>query len=65
MGKCSPGIRPAGARGGPSNQPASELAQAFLEEVERLEKSMSLEERRTLISKLVLGRFTSSLLNRA
>lgn len=65
LGKCSPGIRPAGARGGPSNQPASELAQAFLEEVERLEKSMSLEERRTLISKLVLGRFTSSLLNRA
>ena len=55
-----PGIRPAGARGVSQNPPARLLAEAFMEEVERLEASMSQEERRALISKLVLGRFSSS-----
>lgn len=60
LGKCSPGIRPAGARGVSQNPPARLLAKAFMEEVERLEASMSQEERRSLISRLVLGRFSSS-----
>lgn len=60
LGKCSPGIRPAGARGTAQSPPARLLAKAFMEEVERLEASMSQEERRMLISKLVLGRFSSS-----
>lgn len=60
LGKCFPGIRPAGARGTAQSPPARLLAKAFMEEVERLEASMSEEERRMLISKLVLGRFSSS-----
>lgn len=45
LGKCSPGIRPAGARGVMQSPPARLLAKAFMEEVERLEASMNRREK--------------------
>lgn len=59
LGKCSPGVRPAGHRGGEASEKARCL-QWFWAEVEAVEKRMSKQERLRWISKLVLGRMESS-----
>ena len=60
LGKCSPGIRPAGSRGLPVSPNAAKLAGAFWGEVETLVDSMSREERLKMIAKLSLGKFQDS-----
>ena len=60
LGKCSPGVRPAGHRIPPISKKAADLRRWFWAEVEELEKGMSKGERLRWISKLVLGRFESS-----
>ena len=60
LGKCSPGIRPAGHRGREASEKARCLQQWFWAEVEAVEKRMSKQERLRWISKLVLGRMESS-----
>ena len=60
LGKCSPGIRPAGSRGLSISPNAARLAGAFWGEVETLVDSMSREERLKMIAKLSLGKFQDS-----
>ena len=60
LGKCSPGIRPAGSRGLPQSSSAVRLADAFWQEVENLVDSWSREERLKIIAKISLGKFDSS-----
>ncbi len=60
LGKCSPGIRPAGSRGMPISSNAAKLASAFWSEVETLVDSMPREERLRMIAKLSLGKFQES-----
>ena len=60
LGKCSPGIRPAGSRGLPQSSAATRLANAFWQEVENLVDSWSREERLKVIAKISLGKFDSS-----
>ena len=60
LGKCSPGIRPAGFRGDLGSGSAKVLQEAFWREVEELSDSLGKKGRLELISKLALGRFDSS-----
>ena len=59
LGKCSPGIRPAG-RGVILSKQGSELASAFWSEVESYVGRMTKDERLKLIAKLALGKFQES-----
>ena len=60
LGKCSPGIRPAGGRGVVLTRQGSELASAFWAEVESYVDRMNKDERLRLIAKLALGKFQGS-----
>ena len=60
LGKCSPGIRPAGHRGSVKSDRAKDLRGWFWSEVEEIDRSMSKQERLKWISKLALGRTESS-----
>ena len=60
LGKCSPGIRPAGSRDLPGTRASVALADAFWKEVEKLVDSMSREERLRMVAKISLGRCEAS-----
>ena len=60
LGKCSPGVRPAGSRGIQRSKGASVLAASFWREVETIVDGWSREERLRTIVKLSLGRFEAS-----
>ena len=60
LGKCSPGIRRAGFRGGAEDPKSSSLGAAFMQEVMRIEEAMDQASRQAFIAKLVLGKFSSS-----
>ena len=60
LGKCSPGIRPAGYRGEVAGKQAKRLRDAFWEEVEDLVEGMSKKERLQLMARLALGKFEDS-----
>ena len=60
LGKCSPGIRPAGHRGSVTSGRAKDLRSWFWSEVEKIDQSMSKQERLKWISRLALGRTESS-----
>ena len=60
LGKCSPGIRRAGFRGGAEGPRSSSLGAAFMQEVMRIEEAMDQASRQAFIAKLVLGKFSSS-----
>ena len=60
LGKCSPGIRPAGSRGPPGSRNATKLGEAFWGEVTSLVDSLSREERLRMIAKISLGKYEAS-----
>ena len=60
LGKCSPGIRPAGHRGAVTATKAKDLRGWFWSEVEEIDKNMSKQERLKWISMLALGKTESS-----
>ena len=60
LGKCSPGVRPAGFRGGVRGEAARRLGEVFWNEVEDLVGSMDKKERLQLMAKLALGKFECS-----
>ena len=60
LGKCSPGVRPAGHRGSATSTKAKDLGRWFWAEVEQIDRGMSKSERLRLISMLALGRMESS-----
>ena len=60
LGKCSPGVRPAGSSKIQRSKGASMLAASFWREVETIVDGWSREERLRTIAKLSLGRFDAS-----
>ncbi len=60
LGKCSPGVRPAGFRGKVRGEAAQRLREAFWSEVEDLVGSMTKKERLQLMARLALGKFERS-----
>ena len=60
LGKCSPGIRPAGSRNHPTSKASTSLAGAFWKEVVGLVDSMNKEERLRMVAKISLGKYESS-----
>lgn len=60
LGKCSPGIRPAGSRDHPGTKASVVLADAFWKEVVELVDSMPREERLKMVAKISLGKYECS-----
>ena len=60
LGKCSPGIRPAGSRGHPCSKGAVALSGAFWKEVRSFVDAMPREERLRMVAKLSLGKYEES-----
>ena len=60
LGKCSPGVRPAGLRGRVAGEAAKRAREAFWWEVEDLVGSMEKKERLQLMARLALGKFERS-----
>ena len=60
LGKCSPGVRPAGLRGRVAGEAAKRAREAFWWEVEDLVGSMEKKERLQLMARLALGKFEHS-----
>ncbi len=60
LGRCSPGIRPAGCRGVDLSRQGQELASTFWGEVNAYMDALTKDERLKLVAKLALGRYQES-----